>query len=551
MKTWSALTPDCIFYNGSVHTVDADDSIDQALAVGGNRILATGSDAEVLAMAVESTRRIDLAGRSLIPGILDTHAHAMETGLFQLGLFVNGMPSIKDMCDALARRLESVPKGAWLQGGCWLETQFQENRMPDRHDLDRVSPDHPVVIERIFSTSCANSLALKQAGIDRSTPDPEGGLIERDRDGEPTGILHRSAKALVRQVMPASDANASITGQNIEQMQKLAVVAGREFVKYGITGTLEAGVSPHECRAYQQLWTRGDLAVRTALMPNWYGFTVTQNMEQMDRLIDEFGFYTGYGNEWLRISGLKMAIDGGLTSKTALKSWEYKGGDPKGPVPLRLDLDNLDGWVKQAHDAGWSVGIHVMGDIAIQKAVDAMYKAHLDNPGERRHQLIHSYYPSQDSLDKMREAKLVAAVQPAFIYAEADGYPDLLPLDKQECFLPLRTYLDNGVIVASSSDTPSAHFNPFWGMYSAVTRKGVQGYRLGTAECLTVAEALRAMTISGAYLTGEDDIKGSLEPGKLADMVVLDRDLGSAPEEALRDLQAELTMIDGTVVFER
>jgi predicted amidohydrolase YtcJ len=551
MKIWSSLSPDYIFYNGCVHTVDADDSTVQALAVGGNRILATGGDAEVLELATAASKRIDLNGRSLIPGILDTHAHAMETGLFQLGLFVNGMPSISDMCAALASRLEGVPRGGWLQGGCWLETQFKENRMPTRHDLDTVSPDHPVVLERIFSSCCANSMALKLAGINKHTVDPEGGVIERDADGEPTGILHRSAKALIRQVMPASDDNASITGQSLEEMQQLVMVAGREFVKYGITGTLEAGVSPDECRAYQKLWAGGDLLVRTALMPNWYGFTVTQQMQRMARFIDEFGFYTGYGNEWLRISGLKMAIDGGLTSRTALKSWEYKGGDPEGPVPLRLDLDNLDGWVKQAHDAGWSVGIHVMGDIAIQKAVDAIYKAHADNPGDRRHQLIHSYYPMQDSLNKMGEAKMIAAVQPAFIYGEADGYPDLLPLDKQESFLPLRTYLDNGVTIASSTDTPSAHFNPFWGLYSAVTRKGVQGHQLGSAECITVAEALRAMTINGAYLTCEDDIKGSLEPGKLADMVILDRDLTDTPDEDLRNIQADLTMIDGNIVFQR
>jgi len=218
---------------------------------------------------------------------------------------------------------------------------------------------------------------------------------------------------------------------------------------------------------------------------------------------------------------------------------------------LRLDLDKLDGWVKTAHDAGWSVGIHVMGDTAIEKAVNAMYQAHSANPQDRRHQVIHAYYPSLDSLDKMKLAKMVAAVQPAFIYGEADGYPQLLPEDKQESFLPLRTYLDNGVIVASSSDAPSAHFNPFWGMYSAVTRKGMQGYQLGTKEAITPTEMLRTMTINGAYMTEDDHLKGSLEPGKVADLVGLDRNLSETPDEALKDITVEKTMIDGKFVYEK
>jgi len=552
MEVWSGVRPDVVFYNGSVHTVDAHDAIFPALAVAGNRILATGEDDAVRGLAHDHTRLVDLKGRSLIPGILDTHAHAVETGINLRGLMVNGMASIKEMATGVAEKVADLPPGAWLQGGCWLETQFAEGRLPNRHDLDPASPEHPVVIERIFSTSLANTQALKRAGITRDTPDPPGGVIERDpRSGEPTGILHRSAKALLRKVMPTGTDTASLAGGSVEEIESLAVTAMAEMVKYGITGTLEAGVGPEMRRAYQNLRFRKELLLRVALMPNWFGFTVTQDMAQMARFTDEFGFYTGYGDDWLRLSGLKMAIDGGLTSKTALKSWEYLGGDPPGEVPLRLDLDNLDGWVKQAHDANWSVGIHVMGDIAIERAVNAMYRAHQDNPAPRLHQAIHAYYPSADSLAKMREVGIVAAVQPAFIYGEADGYPQLLPEEKQESFLPLRSYLDAGVTIAASSDTPSAHFNPFWGLYAAVTRKGMQGHQLGTAEAVSVPEMLRAMTFNGALLTGETERKGSLEPGKLADLALLDRNLDATPDESLRDIVVDLTMVDGKIVYER
>lgn len=551
MDIWSCTQPDFIFYNGDIHTVNNDNLIVSAIAISGNKILATGNDDEIKNLAHDKTKLVDLKGRSIIPGILDTHGHAVETGLFLKGLFVNGMSSIAEMKEAIAEKLSTMQAGEWLQGGCWIETQFSEGRLPHRDDLDTVSPNNPVVIERIFAACVANTYALKLAGITRDTPDPVGGTIERDADGTPTGVLQRTAKALVRNIMPTSTDTASLAGSSVEEMEDLAKTAMFEFTKYGITGILEAGVGPEMCKAYQNLKTRGELLFRVALMPNWHGFTITQNIEKMERYIDDIGFHTGFGDDWLRLSGLKMAIDGGLTSKTALKSWEYLGGDPEGEVPLRLDLDKLDDWIKTAHNSQWSIGIHVMGDVAIEKAVDAIYKAHQQNPEPRLHQLIHAYYPTAESLAKMAEARMIAAVQPAFIYGEADGYNTLLPKDKQESFLPLRSYIDAGVIIATSTDTPSAHYNPFWGLYSAVTRKGMHGHQLGTSEAITVPEMLRAMTYNGAIMTGEEKSKGSLEPGKLADLVILDCCLSNLPDEELRNIQVDLTMVDGKTVYRR
>ena len=552
MNIWSLSQPDYIFYNGTVHTVDRSDSIFSAMAISGNRILATGSDQEIKNLANEKTVQMDLKGLSVIPGINDSHGHAVETGLFLKGLFVNGMSSIKEMVEAVEEKLSRMKPGTWLQGGCWIETQFSEARLPTRYDLDPVSPDHPVVVERIFAACVVNTYALQLAGIDRNTPDPPGGVIERNqKTGEPTGVLQRTAKALIRNMIPTSTDTASLAGSSVEEMEDLAKLAMGEFNRYGITSILEAGVGPQMCRAYQNLSARNELLFRVALMPNWYGFTITQNMEKMERYIDDFGFYTGYGDDWVRLSGLKMAIDGGLTSKTALKSWEYLGGDPEGEVPLRLDLAKLDGWIKKAHDSNWSVGIHVMGDVAIEKAVNAMYRAHTDNPIPHLHQLIHAYYPTTESLDKMREASIVAAVQPAFIYGEADGYPELLPEDKQESFLPLRSYIDAGVTIAASTDTPSAHYNPFWGLYSAVTRKGMHGHQLGTSEAITTTEMLRAMTYNGAVMTGEEKAKGSLEPGKLADLVILDCNLNTIKDETLRDISVKMTIVDGKIVYKK
>lgn len=286
-------------------------------------------------------------------------------------------------------------------------------------------------------------------------------------------------------------------------------------------------------------------------MPNWHGFTLKQDEAQLDRLLDDYSFASGYGNDWIRYGGLKMAIDGGLTSGTALKSWPYKGEDAPRKVQLRLDLDKLDGYVKNAHDHGWDIGIHVMGDIAIERAVDAIYKAVQANPRPHRHHIIHAYYPTEASMQKMAEVGILAACQASFIYGECDGYPQLLPQDKEECFTPLRSYTDHGITVALSTDMPCAHVNPFWNLYSAVTRKGMRGHCLGTKESISVMEGIKMLTYNGACIDGGEAEKGSLEPGKLADLVVLDRDIDHIDVEQLRNTVVDLTMLDGKVIYIR
>lgn len=555
MKNTCVCTADIILFNGEIHTVDKEDSIKEAVAISGNKILAVGTFEEVDKYSNENTKLIDLKGKSVIPGIIDSHNHIWETGLLMDGIITFSIGSIEELKEKIKDRLSTMEKGQWLHGGSWIETQFEENRMPNRYDLDEAAPHNPVVLERIFGTTAVNSLALKHANITKDTIAPEGGIIEKDPvTGEPTGILHGPAILLVRGVMPGpfgSDDFGAATGEPDINVLELAIKLGIEnYIKYGITGVVEPGVSPTICRAYQNLHRRNELGLRVNLMPNWYGFTIKQQMDKMARYIEDIGIYTGFGNEWVRFGGLKMAIDGGLTSKTALKSWPYLGEDGPREVRLRLELNKLNAWVKEAHDAGWSVGIHVMGDTAIEAAVDAIYEAYKANPVIRRHQIIHAYYPTEDSLKKMKEAGIIACIQGSFIYGEADGYIDLLTKEKMEEYTPTKTYLKSGVKVALSTDMPCADYNPFLNMYAIVTRKGIKGYQLGTKEAVSPKEALRMMTINGAYLTEEDEIKGSIESGKLADLVILDRALNQISEEEIKHIQVEKTIIDGKIVYE-
>ena len=546
------LYPDYIFYGGPVHTLDRNNSVVEALAVSGNRILAFGDAEDILALRKSHTKVANLRGTSLIPGIIDSHNHAWEAGRLLEGVVTFGIKNIEELKRAVRAKAEELGPDEWLQGGGWIESQFAEKRMPTRHDLDEAAPDVPVVLERIFSACVANSRALELAGITRDTPDPPDGEIERDpTTGEPNGILHRGAKMLVRKAMPGPFGASSFGDSGAEKSIKLALA---EYVKYGITGIVEPGVSPALCRTYQKLREREDLLLRVNLMPNWHGFALAQETQHMERLIEEMGFYTGFGDAWLSLGALKMAIDGGLTSRTAYKSFPY--ADESMPravadLPIRLDLARLDKWVKKAHDSGWSVGIHVVGDVAQNLAVDAIHRAYTENPGRRRHQIIHGYYATPTTLRKMNDAGIIAALQPAFIYGEADGYNDLLHREHQESFMPLRSYLNAGVKVAMSTDMPSAHHNPFWGMYAAVTRRGMLGHQLGRGEAVTVNEALRMMTIDSAFLSGEERIKGTLEPGKLADLAVLNVSLEEIGEDGLRDIAVDMTMIDGEIVYQR
>lgn len=556
MKLWETMKPTMIFYNGTIYSADNNDTIYEAIALSGNHVLAVGTSTEIRSLAAEHTVEIDLEGKSIIPGVNDCHNHTWEAGLMFDGLVLFGIDSLEMLQKKIKERISALPQGAWIQGGSWIESQFKENQAPDRYVLDAAAPHNAVVLERIFGACAVNSKALEAAGITKDTPDPEKGRIEKDlKTGEPTGILHGNAVLLVRAVMPGpfgSDEFGAQSGEPSVDLMEKAVLRGlEEYKKYGITSVTEPGVSATLCKAYHKIYDDNKLNCRIALMPNWHGFTLRQDEEQLNSLIDNYHFHTGFGNEWIRYSGLKMAIDGGLTSGTVLKSWNYKGENELRQIQLRLDLSKLDSYIKTAHDNGWDIGIHVMGDVAIERAVDAIYQAAKANPRTHRHSIIHAYYPTKEVLKKMAEAKIIAVVQASFLYGEADGYDDLLPKDKQEEFTPLRSYHDAGVTVALSTDMPCADLNPFTNLYAAVTRKGMRGYCLGTKEAVTVTEGIKMLTYHGAVLNGEEEIKGSLEPGKLADLAILDRNLTAIDPEDLKNVQVETTILNGEIIFQR
>jgi predicted amidohydrolase YtcJ len=452
----------------------------------------------------------------------------------------------------VAERAKTTPPGEWIIGEGWNESLFAEGRLPTRGDLDQATTQHPVLLQRFFNMDVVNSLALELGGVTSATPDPQGGKIERDADGSPTGLLRAAAKLFCRSLIPAPTEEANVAA--IE-------AAGKAYLRVGITSVLEPGLYPSELRAYLRARRSGRLPVRVNLMPSWHGFREEEQLAELDDRAANLGVFSGLGDEWLSLGALKMAVDGGTTSHTA---WMFQPflGEEKVFDYNRLDPEDLREFFARGHALGWDIGIHAIGDRAHHEAALAYRdvleeaaageQARLRAPGDHRHNLIHAYFATEESLEIMAKHRIAAVIQPTFIYFEGDDlFRDVGP-DLAARYKPMRTYLDRGIPVVATSDIPSTvHYNPFIGLYSLVTRRTHKGTLIAPQEAVTRAEALYAYTVAGAWLTREEQRKGPLAPGLLADLAVLDRDYFAVPDEEIKDILVDLTVIGGQVVYRR
>jgi hypothetical protein len=537
------LIADLILYNGKIHTVDKQDTIVEAVAIHNNQIICTGSLEQVKKFQTNETKMIDLKSHTAIPGIVDSHNHTGAAGTLLKGVMLFDAKNIKEMQNKVAERVHQTAPGKWILGGGWIESQFKEYREPNRWDLDEVAPDNPVVLSRLFGAIVVNSKALELAGINKNTPNPWRGKIVRLKDGTPTGVLYNEAGNLIRNAMPSDEA-----GMTVQSAQEDILRALKEYENYGITTIVDPGVTTLRRYAYQNLYERGKLNIRINMMPVYNGLYAAQGSD-LTPMVENMGVVNGFGNDWLNLGALKMAIDGGLGSKTALMNEPYLDGT-QSDIPLRLDIDKLPDYFKTAQENFWSVGIHCCGDkaqdIAVQTFADVISK----NPNPlARHNVIHGYFPTEKSIDLMQKHNIAVSVQPGFIYVEGDIYFDVIPEDKVYTFKPLRTYIDAGILVAANSDMTSAHYNPFLVMYSAIARKTSQGRSLGNNEKVTRQEMIRLYTLNGAKLAFMEDKVGSIEESKLADIIVLDKDILEIDEEDIKDIKVLCNITDGRIVF--
>lgn len=530
---------DIIFTNGSVVTVDEGDRISEAVAVVGNRISLIGSSKDVGKSAGPNTEIIDLAGRSLLPGFIDAHCHpgSYGAGKRYIPCGAKDIGSIEDMKKAVAERAKTASEEEWIVGRGYNQTQLDEYRHPTRWDLDEAAPNHKVCIFRTCGhVLVVNSAALRKVGYDRDTPDPEGGKIARDAQGELTGVLYESAR------VPFWKATFS----SLPELEKSTPLMNEDFLRCGITSAHDAsGRNPNELRAYQKGVEDGWQKVRLYVMARISGDI------EVGRHFLKTGLVTGFGNERLRLGPIKLMIDGSVGGASAAVRTAYPG-DPDNYGITYMSQAELDKQVWESHKAGFQVGIHAIGDKGVEMVLDAFEKALEKYPRKNhRHRIEHCGLLDDILMDRIKKLQLLPVLGVPFLYELGDYYIDILGKDRLSCMYPQRSLLERGILAPLSSDAPVIDPNPLHGIYSAVTRKTKSGQTISPTENVNIMQAIRSYTRYGAYASFEETIKGSIETGKLADLVVLsDNILEKSPEEIL-DINVEMTLVDGEIVYQR
>lgn len=532
-----------ILINGKIVKVDASFGIAEAVAVKDGRVLAVGSTEEIKGLKGSKTEVIDLKGKMVLPGLYDSHLHMISTGntLTIINCRTPPMRSIADIAAAVKEKADKAKHGEWIIGRGWDQAKLIDHRNPTRYDFDKAAPKNPVILTRTCGhLAVVNSKALEVAGITKDTPQPVGGRIVKDEKGEPTGMLEESpAMTLVRSHIPPDDIEKKVTEIK---------AASDAFKAVGITSVIEAGITEDEMVAYQLALERGLLEVRVNTMLK--AINEDEPTEKSLERINRFPMITGYGNDMIRFQGLKLLIDGGIGGKTALLREPYEG-DPKTYGLLTVPVEKLQKLVDAANRRGMLVGIHCAGGRAMDIVLEAFKKTDkIKAIKGRRFYLIHAYQPSDENFETCRQLGVQVASQPSFLYYLGDSYYENVGPKRSEWLKPHRAWIDEEVMVAAGTDSPVTPYPPFPSLWAAIARRTeVKGTQMGKEQRVTRVEAIRMYTINGARLTFEESLKGSLEPGKLADMVIIDRDILTCQEDDIKDTKVLRTFLGGKTVY--
>lgn len=521
------ISADLILSNGKIVSVDEAFGIFDTIVVTDGKVVELG-DASLLEKYDAATVR-DLAGKTLMPGFIDSHTHI--SGDPKRYIDLSEVTSIAEIQDLIRAKALELGRGEWITGYGWSEDELAEGRKPLRGDLDIAAPNNPVTLTRAGGHSAVVSTsALGLAEINNNTPDPEGGVIERDENGVANGII-RERQNIVGRLVPESTYE--------ELLASLEINLGDLLAK-GITSITDASTAPDEYAMWEELYAKPGVKLpRSAVQFQWFDREGIEEAKARD----------GDGNEFLKIGPIKVFADGGFTGPAAFTKEPYLNqGDYRGY--LNMPAQDLVNHINEIHDAGWQMGIHAIGDAAIELVVDTLADALTRNPREdHRTYLNHfSMRPSDETMEKMAEHGIHITQQPNFTYTLEGRYVANLDGWRLEHNNPLRSPMDHGIHVAISSDI--LPIGPLVGIYAAITRKGMSGRVFGADEAITIEEAIQGYTIKGAYLGFEEDIKGSLEPGKLADMIVLSDDILNIDPELIMDIEIEQTYVGGELVYQ-
>lgn len=526
----SRVEPELVLHNGRIWTVDPRQPEAQAVAIAGGRILAVGSDAEVLAMATASTRKVDLGGHRVTPGFNDAHAHPCDSGVEHLKNVACDSSSIAEIQAALRERAGKTPPGQWVMGS--LYDDGKTPRPLNLGDLDEAVPDRPVVVRhRGGHTIFVNSMALKLAGIDEATPNPPGGLYDRT-DGKMNGRIADLATAPIDRLTAFKPSR--------DDYREGAALISRMFNKKGVTSACDALGQPETLQGYQDARDAGSLSLRT-YCHIWH--------ESFPRFMDA-GLHTGLGDEMLRIGAVKLMADGSISERSAwlkepyldMKA-EYHGLQ----VQKREELLELG---RKAHAGGWQIGVHANGDLAIEEVVGVFEQLQKEHPRrDPRFRLEHCTMVTPQLVARIKAVGALPITFGGYVYFHGDVM-HFYGAERTGRMFAMKSFLDAGVPAASSSDYTASPSDPMMWMQSQITREGMDGKVWGPQQRITREQAIVCATVNGAYASFEEAQKGTLAAGKLADLVVWQQDPLAVDPHELVKVTVQRTMLGGRFVYE-
>ncbi len=541
---------DTLYYNGTIITMWDEQPVVESMTVSSGRVLDVGTTQIVGRKTGPRTRQVNLHGRTVLPGLIDSHVHPIKAALAE----ADGEIPVLRSFEAVRRHVEAQPAGEGLIFVPKVySTRLRERRYPDRWEIDEYASDRPVMLDNGYA-AVLNSAALELAGVSADTPDPANGKLVRNDAGEPTGLIV-GARQLVAPLLEAR------TYSHAEMVAALAAMQSA-YSMAGLTSVIDRSQTAAGFRAYQDLWHKGKLQVRTSVTRV---VNAERPVEQVLREIEGIAAVTGHGDEVFRVGSLKVVLDGGILLGTAFMRAPYGQNtqvygfeDPEYRGELRVSPRDLERIVTLAARLGWQMTAHTTGGGSTDALLDAYEAVNRKAPiTDRRFTLTHANFLSGDAIRRAAALGVVADMQPAWYHFDGPALAGVLGPDRMATLQPYRSIIDAGVVVAGGSDhmikfdaRESVNpFDPFLGMWIAVTRNTADGSVHNPEQRITREEALRMWTLNAAYLTFEEDVKGSLEPGKYADFVIVDRDILTCSEDELRDTRVLATVLGGREVY--
>jgi predicted amidohydrolase YtcJ len=540
---------DLILVNGKIHTMEKDCPWAEAVAIREGKFVKVGSNEEVLLLKAETTEVVDLGGRVLLPGFNDSHMHLLSFGSSLRKAQLGDAKSIDEIVERVREFIneKNIENGKWVSGRGWNHDYFDvEKRFPNRYDLDKISAEHPIVLTRACGHVCVvNSRAMEIAGVTKETDQVEGGHFDLDENGEPLGIFREKALSLIYDSMP---------GTNLEDVKAMIRYAAAYANSKGLTSVQTddfdqvSGIGYRDViRAYNELKEGGELTLRI------YEQCLFPGVQGVREFIND-GYSTGHGDAFFKIGPLKILADGSLGARTAALCEPYADDTSTSGI-LIYSQQEIDEMVELAHNSGTHVAIHCIGDKTMYQAFESIEKVLRKKPRENhRHSIVHCQITDEVLLNKYSELDVIAHIQPIFLHYDLHMVEERIGRERAKKTYAFKTMLEKGVHIALGTDCPVEPLDVMPNIYCAVTRQDLKGYPEEgwlSQEKLTVEEAVYNYTLGSAYASFEEDIKGSISEGKLADMVVLSEDIFAIEPSRIKDVEVEMTFLGGKIVYRR